>query len=48
MTGMEIIGLIGIFGYVAEQVLAALPIKQNSSVEVAVSVLKAIGSLRRK
>lgn len=46
MTGLEIIGIIGLIGYAGEQVLAALPIPENSSLQVFKRILKKIARLK--
>jgi len=47
MTGLEIIGIIGIIGYAGEQILAALPIPQNSTWQVIRDILKSMARLKR-
>lgn len=46
MTGLEIIGIVGIIGWAGEQILAALPIPQNSTVQVLKAIFKKMAKLK--
>jgi len=46
MTGLEILGIIGLIGYAGEQILAALPIKQNSTLQVIRDIFKKMARLK--
>lgn len=47
MTGLEIIGIIGIVGWIVEQVIAAIPIDQNSTTQVLRAVFKAMAGIKK-
>ena len=46
MTGLEIIGLIGLIGWAGDNILAELPIPHNSTWQVAKDVCTKLAKLR--
>lgn len=47
MTGLEIIGIIGLVGWFGDNVLAELKIPQNSTWQIVKAVFKAMAKLKK-
>jgi hypothetical protein len=47
MTGLEIVGLIGLVGWLGDNILAELKVPQNSAWQVVKAVFSALSKLKK-